>query len=433
MIEEKKDFNKKSKIRIIIIFSVLLAFISHISLHITSDFRLSLAAVFLGVLLLLRNELEPIILGITSGVFIAFFRIGLGSFNIESTIKLFEMNLPVITFYFSYGLLFKILINKNELRLKAKSLEKLIVPIIIIDFTANFFELSFRNFMNLSEINIDLLAIILLTAFIRGLLVILIYQVFLYYKYRLDQETREQEFKQLILRLSELKGEKYLLNKNELIIEEIMNDAYSLYKELSESNSNKEFIDKALKISKNVHEVKKDYLSTIKGLNEMTIEASDYRTLSIYEVFEILKTYLVEKNIEYELKLDYKIRSKLTDKHYELVSIFRNLINNSKEALKDIENPKLIISMDKKDGYYIIKVSDNGSGIKEYNLNHIFKPRFSTKYDRETGDVNRGIGLTLVKDIVDNELYGEIEVDSELGDGCTFIIKCLAKEIEVRN
>ena len=49
---------------------------------------------------------------------------------------------------------------------------------------------------------------------------------------------------------------------------------------------------------------------------------------------------------------------------------------------------------------YIFKVSDNGSGIKGGNLDFIFNPGFSTKFDKSTGKIERGLGLTLVRDLV---------------------------------
>ena len=57
-------------------------------------------------------------------------------------------------------------------------------------------------------------------------------------------------------------------------------------------------------------------------------------------------------------------------------------------------------------------------------------PGFSTKINYETGQVSRGLGLSLVKDIVESELGGSISVTSE--DGCTdFTIRIPKENLEV--
>ena len=69
-------------------------------------------------------------------------------------------------------------------------------------------------------------------------------------------------------------------------------------------------------------------------------------------------------------------------------------------------------------------------GIDEEYLPTIFMPGFSTKINYETGQVSRGLGLSLVKDIVESELGGSISVTSE--DGCTdFTIRIPKENLEV--
>ena len=53
-------------------------------------------------------------------------------------------------------------------------------------------------------------------------------------------------------------------------------------------------------------------------------------------------------------------------------------------------------------------------------------PGFSTKINYETGQVSRGLGLSLVKDIVESELGGSISLTSE--DGCTDFIYILLND-----
>ncbi|HRN26202.1 MAG: HAMP domain-containing protein [Ignavibacteriaceae bacterium] len=67
--------------------------------------------------------------------------------------------------------------------------------------------------------------------------------------------------------------------------------------------------------------------------------------------------------------------------------------------------------------YIEIKISDTGSGISKEDLSKIFEPFFSTK-----GQKGTGLGLAVIWGIIDNH-NGTINVDSELGEGTTFIIR----------
>lgn len=417
-----------NKIKAIFISSLLLTLISQVNFLVNgSGFRLSIATIVLAVLLLMNPELNPIYIGGLSGLMIAILRISLDLLNINNYQRLLAMYMPVAFYYFVYGIFFFFIINRR----KDESLMNLFIPLALIDFISNVIELMVRGIVQNYEISVNAITIITLAALLRSLITIITYQGLKYYRYLINEEKYRKEFQELIMRISELKGERYLLNKNEILIENIMNEAYSLYEDLSNLSCPKPILDKSLSISKSIHEVKKDYISTIKGLNEMTHKASDYKVLSIYEIFEILKNYLEQERIEYTIKIDSEIKFFKTSKHYDLVSIFRNLINNANEAMTAVKRPVVEVHMGRLNKDCIIEVKDNGLGIKENNISHIFKPGFSTKYSIETGDVNRGIGLTLVKDIIEKEFDGDISVKSELGKGTKFRIVIPWESLEV--
>lgn len=66
--------------------------------------------------------------------------------------------------------------------------------------------------------------------------------------------------------------------------------------------------------------------------------------------------------------------------------------------------------------YIEIKISDNGCGIPQEDLEKIFEPFFTTK-----GQSGTGLGLAVIWGIIDNH-YGTIKVTSEVGKGTTFTI-----------
>ena len=92
------------------------------------------------------------------------------------------------------------------------------------------------------------------------------------------------------------------------------------------------------------------------------------------------------------------------------------IIVNASEAVLD--NGEIIISTSNPDIDSIkIDISDNGIGIPEDDIPHIFEPFFSTK--RDTSGI--GLGLAIVHGIVKSH-NGKIELKSELGKGTTISI-----------
>jgi len=103
-----------------------------------------------------------------------------------------------------------------------------------------------------------------------------------------------------------------------------------------------------------------------------------------------------------------------------------NLINNAFYAVDEKKKsgvegyePTVSISTKKIDNKVEIKVADNGNGISKKILDKIFQPFFTTK---PTGQ-GTGLGLSLSYDIITKGHGGEIKVETQLGEGTTFIIQ----------
>lgn len=117
-------------------------------------------------------------------------------------------------------------------------------------------------------------------------------------------------------------------------------------------------------------------------------------------------------------------------------SIFINLISNSVRALKKVRRPRIInikIYADSTD--IIFEFEDNGCGISDDNKNRIFRPFFTTY--KNPDDRGTGMGLTIVKDIVEIDYNGSIELDKTVdeskhsGKGMTkFIVRLPLKEVK---
>ena len=100
-----------------------------------------------------------------------------------------------------------------------------------------------------------------------------------------------------------------------------------------------------------------------------------------------------------------------------------NIINNSVDAFKGIERPGAYIKLSvfKKGEYLHIDISDNAGGILYIkDIDKIFEPYFTTK------EVGNGLGLFIVKSIIEKKLKGAISVKN-IGMGLVFNISIPVK------
>lgn len=95
-----------------------------------------------------------------------------------------------------------------------------------------------------------------------------------------------------------------------------------------------------------------------------------------------------------------------------------NLISNASYAIGDRQSGEITLSARKENDATLIAVTDNGRGIPEKELSHIFVPFYSTRKD------GSGIGLSLCKQIM-HAHGGTIRVESEVDKGTKFTLTFL--------
>ncbi|HWV69302.1 hybrid sensor histidine kinase/response regulator [Chitinophaga sp.] len=98
----------------------------------------------------------------------------------------------------------------------------------------------------------------------------------------------------------------------------------------------------------------------------------------------------------------------------KILIAFLNIIINGIEAMKTGEG-KLDIKTWQDTEKVFIRIADNGSGISPQNLAKLFEPFFTNKTK------GTGLGLTATQNII-LQHKGTIAVDSELGEGTSFLI-----------
>ena len=98
----------------------------------------------------------------------------------------------------------------------------------------------------------------------------------------------------------------------------------------------------------------------------------------------------------------------------QMKRVINNIINNS---LKYMDKPKGMINMRVKDvGDFVqVEIEDNGKGIAAKDLPYIFDRFYRTDASRNSSKGGSGIGLSIVKKIVE-EHGGKIWATSKEGD-----------------
>jgi two-component system, NtrC family, nitrogen regulation sensor histidine kinase NtrY len=160
------------------------------------------------------------------------------------------------------------------------------------------------------------------------------------------------------------------------------------------------------------------FAQTYRNLNMIT--APNLQKFYVKDLFKtqqrLMLPTLEQKNIDLEIILkepDLQIEADIN----LIEQVLINLLLNAMEAIKEIENPKIILTASQsKNNRAAIKVIDNGPGIDDEVLDKIFIPFFSTK---KSGS---GIGLSLCKQIM--MLHkGNIQVQSIKNEGTAFILQ----------
>lgn len=170
-------------------------------------------------------------------------------------------------------------------------------------------------------------------------------------------------------------------------------------------------------------------------INELTLYSKidtnripyNFTTISAKEYFEDcaedLHMELESKGVEFEYNDDMEEDFKVIVDPEQLRRVINNIISNS---LKYMDKPNGRITMELKDvGDFVqVELGDNGKGIAAKELPYIFDRFYRTDASRNSSKGGSGIGLSIVKKIVE-EHGGNIWATSEEGEGTTmyFVVR----------
>lgn len=165
------------------------------------------------------------------------------------------------------------------------------------------------------------------------------------------------------------------------------------------------------------------YMSnTINDFKNFFDQNKKYETFSIQELVEksvyIVKGTFKAHNIE--IRNDIEGRYEYLGAQNELQQVIVVILNNAKDAFlsRNISDPKVSIDVRSISKEYHISICDNAGGIDENIMDKIFNPYFTTKHKSQ----GTGLGLYISKKIIEQNMYGRLEVNNTKNGACFNII-----------
>ena len=212
-------------------------------------------------------------------------------------------------------------------------------------------------------------------------------------------------------------------------------------------NANTELVNSNEKLKKTM-----DYISNLSDSLSENIKRTDgvikgilnyartekqgnlFSEFTLREVFdmaiELLKLkHKLHKDLTIELDFNdddkiYAIRSQITESVYNILDNGYEAVTERLESLQGEEKHKYkpLIKADLKytEDKSIFTIQDNGIGIKEENKAKIFAPFFTTKSSYKSGT---GIGLYIVKRMIEENNNGKLSFESKYGHGTKIIFE----------
>lgn len=144
---------------------------------------------------------------------------------------------------------------------------------------------------------------------------------------------------------------------------------------------------------------------------------SIYLNALILDVLTLKSDKINSKNINIRLDVqdDYYINSD----NYLVVTILRNIISN---AIKYTQaGGEVAVSLSRQDGIITCKISDNGIGIADEDLETVFNPFFRSNSSVHPEIKGTGLGLSIVKRFTEL-LQITFQMESKIGEGTTVIL-----------
>jgi two-component system phosphate regulon sensor histidine kinase PhoR len=232
-------------------------------------------------------------------------------------------------------------------------------------------------------------------------------------------------FVEITLRIRDLKEQEKLISEHEALLDiishDIKNSLGSLLLTIDLLN------DGGAKNPKELQSLLKTAKNGVKKIENIINELTDTRKqehkykavdelLNFENILEDVRFTLLDNIKESGATVTTKLNvSEITFSRRILRSIIYNLLNNAIKFKSPDRKPEIHISTVLDNNYVILSIKDNGIGIDEAKQKAVFSKYYRAQHEIE----GSGIGLYLVKEIVENS-GGKISLESEKGKGSEF-------------
>ncbi len=169
------------------------------------------------------------------------------------------------------------------------------------------------------------------------------------------------------------------------------------------------------------HKLEQFLTAARKQIRQEEVSSDFFPAIEIQHVIASLSYRLRFLKVSVECDVDSKLM--LHGSAVKFYKVLQNLLSNAIDSYEDIVNDKdkkpILVRFKKSGSMFVLEIKDFGGGIDQKDLEKIFQPFYTTKTD----DKGTGIGLTIVRDIIQRDMKGEIDISSILDKGTTVTIK----------
>lgn len=193
------------------------------------------------------------------------------------------------------------------------------------------------------------------------------------------------------------------LNNINLSVEQLANE--------TDTNTIATYLDIVQRNSKRIGDLITELLNSSRP-TEMKLERIILQGI-VDETISTALDRITLRHIKLKLNYDEKPAYIFADRE-KLKIAFLNIIINAIEAMEE-EKGMLEVSIEHLPGNYIVKISDNGTGVSDENLSRLFEPYFTSKRN------GMGLGLASTLNIIQSH-KAKIDVSSVINEGTKFTI-----------
>ena len=156
-----------------------------------------------------------------------------------------------------------------------------------------------------------------------------------------------------------------------------------------------------------------DYLGYLQRVHVDTVVANAVKLLQH-----------MRSSFSFDLELDLQAKQAVRINEQDLEQVLVNLLVNAIHALDQDGGEICIRTRDWSDKGVVVLIKDNGSGMNEEQISHIFNPFYTTKQQGE----GTGLGLSISYSLI-RRYGGSITVESSPGAGAGFYVWLLSEPV----